>query len=174
MCEAEMLRRTGLSVLAHQQRTIANLVELRSIAPDLPFIPVLQGWTSGDYHDCIDAYEKAGVDLFAEPVVGLGTVCRRQNTMSAALLVSGLVACGLRIHGFGFKMTGLKAVGHLLESSDSLAWSYHARREPPLDAACAARHKNCANCPRFAMLWRESLLSSLESAAPQLALPGLS
>jgi hypothetical protein len=162
MCEADMLKRTGLSVAEHQRRTVENLLELRAVAPDLYFVPVLQGWTSGEYYDCVDAYQRAGINLFAEPVVGLGTVCRRQNTTSAALLVRGLVACGLRIHGFGFKATGLRAVGRLLESSDSLAWSYHARREPPLDAACAAKHKNCANCHRFALLWRESLLGSLE------------
>jgi hypothetical protein len=35
---------TGLSVAEHQRRTVANLLELRQLAPDLPFIPVLQGY----------------------------------------------------------------------------------------------------------------------------------
>lgn len=39
-----MLARTGLTVREHQERTIANFLELRRIAPGLPFIPVLQGW----------------------------------------------------------------------------------------------------------------------------------
>lgn len=163
MCEPDMLKRTGLTVVEHQRRTVANFLELRAVAPDLPIIPVLQGWCEGDYYDCLDMYEKAGVDMAAEPLVGLGTVCRRQNTLRASWIITSLISCGLRLHGFGFKATGLRGCGgRMLTSADSLAWSYHARREPPLDAECAARHKNCANCPRFALLWRETMLASLE------------
>ncbi|NUP12913.1 MAG: hypothetical protein HOW73_43290 [Polyangiaceae bacterium] len=172
MCEAEMLKRTKLTIADHIRLTVENFVELRSIAPDLPIVPVLQGWTSGDYYDCAEAYERAGVDLCAEPLVGLGTVCRRQNTTSAALLVSGFVAAGLKIHGFGFKATGLKTCGKLLTSADSMAWSYHARREPPLDE-CRGKHKNCANCPIFALMWREAMLASMERSDGQLQLAGV-
>jgi hypothetical protein len=35
---------THLSVAEHQRRTVANFVQLRDLAPDLPFIPVVQGW----------------------------------------------------------------------------------------------------------------------------------
>jgi hypothetical protein len=173
MCEAGMLAKTGLSIAEHQRRTIANLIELRSLAPDLPFVPVLQGWTSGDYHDCAEAYELAGVDLTQEPLVGLGTVCRRQNTLSASFLITGLVAAGIgKLHGFGFKATGLRSIGgQLLESADSLAWSFHARREPPR-FGCESKHKNCANCPLFALDWRSDLLASLERERVQLHLPG--
>jgi hypothetical protein len=38
---------TGLSVAEHQARTVANYLELRSLAPELPFVPVLQGWSVG-------------------------------------------------------------------------------------------------------------------------------
>ncbi len=49
MCEPQIVARTGLSVREHQERTVANYLTLRSIAPDLPFIPVLQGWRIADY-----------------------------------------------------------------------------------------------------------------------------
>lgn len=171
MCEPVMLAKTGLSVAEHQRRTIANYLELRSLAPDMPFIPVLQGWCPGDYFDHLEAYERAGVDLRALPLVGVGTVCRRQNTTRAAILISELAREGLRLHGFGFKRTGLLAVGDDLASADSMAWSYHARREPPLPE-CAGTHKNCANCARFALEWREDTLSMLDRAGRQLLLPG--
>lgn len=74
--------------------------------------------------------------------------------------------CQAQVHGFGFKITGLQSVGNLLTSSDSLAWSYHARREPPLPE-CVGRHKNCANCPIFALEWREALLSVVGATADQ-------
>lgn len=69
------------------------------------------------------------VDLRKQPVVGLGSVCRRQCTTSAGNIVSTLAHDGLRLHGFGFKLTGLKAFGKYLVSADSMAWSFHERRE---------------------------------------------
>ena len=40
---------TGLTVGEHQRRTVENFLELLELAPDLPFIPVLQGWSTSDY-----------------------------------------------------------------------------------------------------------------------------
>lgn len=173
MCEAVMLAKTGLTVAEHQRRTVASVQELRALGA--PVIPVLQGWSHGDYLDCLEAYDRAGLDLRAEPVVGLGTVCRRQNTTLAALIVRSLASEGIRLHGFGFKATGLRACGDALVSSDSLAWSYHARREPPRDE-CRGRHINCANCLPFALEWRSDLLESLDRRdvrAQQMALAGV-
>jgi hypothetical protein len=159
MCEPTMLARTGLSVRTHQRRTIANLLELRSLAPDLPFVPVLQGWTWGDYFDHVEAYERAGIDLRCEPLVGIGSVCRRQSTLRANLLLSQLAREGLRLHAFGFKKEGLRFVSDRLSSSDSMAWSLSARKNAPLPE-CA--HRSCSNCIAYALTWRSELLSSLD------------
>lgn len=175
MCEPVILHGgkgfagTGLSVDEHQRRTIDNFLELRALAPDLPWIPVLQGWAVASYWSCIELYDRAGVDLTAEPLVGVGSVCRRQSTISASVLLATLARHGLRLHGFGFKMTGLIASAHKLASADSLAWSYNARRRPPLpghDAPGPGRpsgHKNCANCHEYALAWRDDLLARIES-----------
>lgn len=56
MCEPTIIRRTGLSVEEHQERTMLSWLELNNIAPELPWLPVLQGWTRGDYLHHIDAY----------------------------------------------------------------------------------------------------------------------
>ena len=48
--------------------------------------------------------------------------------------------------------------GHALASADSLAWSYDARRRPPLPGHT---HKNCANCQPYALTWRTRVLNSL-------------
>lgn len=158
MCEPVMLRATGLTVDEHQRRTIASVQELRALGA--PVIPVLQGWGLWDYLRHVEDYDRAGIDLRAEPVVGVGTVCRRQQTGMASTLMHMLHAEGIRTHGFGFKATGLRAAHDAMTSADSLAWSYHARREPPM-AGHGARHKNCANCPDFALDWRADLLASL-------------
>ncbi|MCX4574542.1 hypothetical protein OHB41_15345 [Streptomyces sp. NBC_01571] len=149
---------THLSVAEHQRRTVNNFLELRSLAPDLRIAPVIQGDTVSAYERCAELYEKAGVDLRAEPVVGLGSVCRLQSTREGAAIVTAMAAHGFKLHGFGFKILGLERVGHLLASADSAAWSSHARRRPPL---AGHTHKNCANCIDYALLWRERVIRAI-------------
>ncbi len=144
---------------------------------------MVQGWSTADYLRCVQRYQQAGVDLAAEPLVGLGSVCRRQGGGQAAQIVTELRAAGVaRLHGFGVKTCGLARYGHLLASADSLAWSYDARRATPL-AGCVGRHRNCANCLPYALAWRERLLARLArprpvqlplwpDTAPELAPPG--
>ncbi len=160
MCEPVMLAKTGLTIAKHQRRTVANYLELRALAPEVPFIPVLQGWTTGDYLTCVDLYQAAGVDLAGVPVVGLGSVCRRQATAEIGDLVATLAGLGLRLHGFGVKRLGLARYGHLLASADSMAWSAQYRRQSSPLPGCAA-HKNCANCLRAALRYRAAVLADL-------------
>ncbi len=157
MCEPHILARTGLSVREHQDRTVASYLELRRLAPDLPFIPVLQGWHLADYLRCVRLYAAAGVDLAAVPLTGLGSVCRRQSTAEIAVIVAALARLGIRLHGFGVKTSGLGRYGHLLVSADSMAWSYAARRLPALPGCTG--HKNCANCLAYATGWRSRILA---------------
>jgi hypothetical protein len=169
MCEPAILRQTGLDVAEHQARTVSNYVDLRHRAPDVPWLPVVQGWTLDDYLRCLDLYGRAGVDLAAAPVVGIGTVCRRQASAEAARIIDRLADEGLRLHGFGLKLGGLGATAGRLAAADSMAWSFAARRADPLPG-CA--HKNCANCRRYALLWRERVLRVIargEAAPRQLS-----
>lgn len=177
MCEPFMLAKTGLTVAEHQVRTVDNFLVLSELWPSVsdaecPFMPVLQGWTREDYLCCWDLYAAAGVDLGQYPVVGLGSVCRRQATGEIGDIVAALrtVDAELPLHGFGVKRRGLELYGPDLASADSMAWSYQARREPALDG-CAG-HSNCANCIRYALRWRDdvvALLDRAERAPRQLA-----
>ncbi|MEU0589919.1 DUF7221 family queuine tRNA-ribosyltransferase-like protein [Streptomyces ardesiacus] len=178
MCEPWITAKTGLTVEEHQARTVGNYLELKAIDDRLPIIPVLQGWTIPDYEHCIDLYDRAGVDLRALPLVGIGSVCRRQGTEEAARLVRRIADYGIRLHGFGFKIDGLRRVAQYLPSSDSMAWSAAGRRE---EQGCDFRfpgsrgpHKNEANCLRYALKWRDDVLAAIEEglAQPeQLAFP---
>lgn len=160
MCEPVILAKTGLTVAEHQARTIANYLDLRERAPDLPWAPVLQGWRPDDYRRHLDDYDRAGVDLRTPPVVGLGSVCRRQHTAEVEDLIRSLSVQGLRLHGFGFKVLGLQRLGPVLASADSMAWSFEARRlrRPTCGST---RHANCANCLPAALGWRERVLAAL-------------
>lgn len=161
MCEPWIIEKTGLSVREHQERTVANYLDLQGRGP---FIPVLQGWTLADYETCIDLYAQAGVDLAAEPLVGLGTVCRRQNTAEIAHVVNHLRSYGLSLHGFGMKSRGVARCAHLLESADSMSWSARGRNEWHHEKRrlCGGEHKGgCANCLPWALRWRERVVAGL-------------
>jgi hypothetical protein len=60
-------------------------------------------------------------------------------------------------------LQGLRRCGRHLASADSMAWSYEARREPPMPGH-ASRHRNCANCPEWALRWRRRVLAALEES----------
>jgi hypothetical protein len=170
MCEPAILATTGLTVAAHQRRTVDNFLRLRDLAPDLPIIPVVQGWTVDDYLRCVDLYQRAGVDLTTAPLVGVGSVCRRQDTAQAGHILTAMHTAGItRLHGFGVKVLGLRRHRALLISADSMAWSVAARREPPLPDCHG--HLNCANCPRYAYRWYQHAIAA--AAQPALVQPGL-
>jgi len=159
MCEAGMLAKTGLKIADHQRLTLDNYLELRGLAPDLPIVPVLQGWTLDDYLRHADAYQRAGVQLDRGELVGVGTLCRRQHTATACTILQRLAGLGLKLHGFGVKMQGLDAGGQYLASADSLAWSFQARCKRLRLPGCS--HRTCSSCLRWALQWRERVLDRI-------------
>jgi hypothetical protein len=155
MCEPFVLKKTGLSVEEHQTRTVENYLELTSIAPEIPWMPVLQGFHRWEYVWHVEMYAREGVDLTKQKIVGVGSVCRRQGMVEVQGILSKLHGMGLKLHAFGVKKTGLILSHKYIKSADSMAWSTAGRREGPLSGC---DHDNCANCLRFATLWRQKLL----------------
>lgn len=158
---------THLSVVEHQRSTVLNYVRLRTLDATLPIIPVVQGFERDEYLRCVDLYwSLARVDITTLPLVGIGSVCRRQGTAEAGRILTALHTHGLtRMHGFGFKIQGLTDHGDLLSSADSMAWSIDARRAGAPLPGCI-RHKNCANCLRYALRWRTEVLASARTSTP--------
>jgi hypothetical protein len=154
MCEATALRRTGLTVKDHQRLTVENFLELRDLL-GMIVIPVLQGWERDEYLECVDLYDKSGVDLMAEPVVGVGSICRRDANTAINEVIRSLQP--LKLHGFGVKGDCYRANKHILASADSMAWSRGARYKPPLEGCT---HPHCQNCRLYALRWREKMLVS--------------
>lgn len=176
MAEPFMLAKTGLTVEEHQRRTVANFLdlrarwqaldpsdELRSAAEFCVFMPVLQGWQLADYLRCAEMYADAGIDLTHYPVVGVGSVCRRQATDEIGEIFEALSTLDIAMHGFGVKKAGLEKYGHFLSSADSMAWSFDARRSPRLPG-CSG-HLNCANCLEYALRWRNEVVIRAELGA---------
>jgi hypothetical protein len=159
MCEPATLARTGLTVKEHQRRTVANFVELRQRAPDLPFAPVLQGWRLTDYERCAALYSAEGIDLARESRVGVGSICSRQGSRQVEDILWALAMRGFALHAFGVKTRGLAGCAEVLVSADSTAWSLRARYDAPLPSC---QHQRCSSCVRYAVRWRDRLLAQFE------------
>lgn len=153
MCEPQMLRSTGKTILEHQKLTIRSVLDLRTLSPELPIISVLQGWERDDYLRHWEMYEAAGIHLENESVVGVGSICRRQATGEAADIALSLQP--LRLHAFGAKRDAIGLYGSLLSSCDSMAWSYGGRRSP--DPDCPKR--SCSHCLHYALDWRAKAIN---------------
>ena len=169
MCEPWLMN--GRTVEEHQERTVENYLRLVELAPDLPWLPVLQGWELDDYVTHVGMWMEYGVDLRTFERVGVGSVCRRQATDDIGAIMSLLSGGSISVHGFGVKKAGLRKYGQHLGSADSMAWSFGARRTDPLPGCHHGKYGtgNCANCPRFALQWREELLTSMQSEPKESA-----
>nr|WP_092774988.1 hypothetical protein [Actinokineospora terrae] len=178
MCEPDSLAVTGLSVAEHQRRTVASYLDLTAAweamsthRPDSPFMPGLQGWTPADYVRCVRMYQAAGVDLAAAPVVGLGSVCKREDTEEIAEVVATVRAevPGIRLHGFGVKTGGLARYGAELHSCDSMAWSYAAWKRRIKSARCTQFHRVCSSCLIAAEDWHAKVWPEFVAARADAA-----
>lgn len=129
MCEEVVLRITGQDIDRHQKRTIESYMQLKSIAPNLPWAPVLQGFFPGDHERHLAMYYKNGIDLRCVSTVGVGSVCRRQGMVEADEIVRRLSGMDLKLHLFGYKFTGLPQTIRYVKSADSMAWSMVARKQ---------------------------------------------
>lgn len=174
LCTPDVLRATGLSVRAHQALTTASYLACRQAAPDVPWVPTLQGWYPSDYLLHLDDYTEAGVDLGRLPLVGVGSVANRQHTDTARVVFTELRDAGLpNLHAYGAKRAGLVVWGWAVRSADSQAWSIDARRARA--ALCGADHPTCRNCLAYAEAWGHRtglLLGQADPGHRQLALGG--
>lgn len=132
MCEAHMLKITGMTIEQHQQLTIERYDALVNCDVGGVYImPVLQGYAPEDYVRHIEMY---GERLKHGAWVGVGSVCKRNGDPRAierVLMAIKKARPDLRLHGFGLKSTALSSwiVRELLHTADSMAWSFSARKQ---------------------------------------------
>lgn len=131
MCEPFIVKKTGLSVLEHQRLTVERYDALMVCDPPAYIMPVIQGFEPRQYARHIEDY---GDRLTEGMWVGVGSVCKRNGNPSSVYDVLSMIKSvrpDLRLHGFGVKFTALKHAGvfEFLDTADSLAWSFAARRK---------------------------------------------
>jgi len=132
MCEPAILDRLDRNAKEQQERTVERYREIKShltrLRSDVHLMPVLQGWDARHYKRHIKMY-----DLPEGCWTGVGSVCKRNSTPADVQRVLRSVKDfrpDLRLHGFGIKTEALKrpAIREMLYSADSMAWSFHARK----------------------------------------------
>jgi hypothetical protein len=130
-------------------------------------MPVLQGWKPSDY--CQGPIYEQNYDW--PTLVGVGSVCRRHLNGPNGLfrVISALddvLPPHVKLHLFGVKGTAaaVLATHHRIESIDSMAWSFRARKH--------ALHDDvpCTNEVRAAVMgqWYENASASINRPQPQL------
>lgn len=132
MCEERILAKTGLTVADHQRLTIERYDGLlKAGTAGVYVLPVLQGYHPTEYVNHIRAY---GARLSPGMWVGVGSVCKRNGKpreIERVLLAIHTERPDLKLHGFGLKQTALGSglVRALLHTADSMAWSFHERKQ---------------------------------------------
>lgn len=166
MCEAAMLAKTGLAIPDHQRLTIERYDALLQLITGVYLMPVLQGYEPDEYVSHVRQY---GDRLATGAWVGVGSVCKRNASPCLILDVLGAIKIerpDLKLHGFGLKTVALAngTIRELLETADSMAWSFAARK--------AGRNAND---------WREAMEFKKSVARPGLyqmhlieSIPGVS
>lgn len=153
MCEPVMLNKTGLTVAEHQRLTIERYDALLRCETGCYIMPVLQGYEPEEYVSHIRQY---GARLAHGAWVGVGSVCKRNA--SPCLILDVLIAIkterpDLGLHAFGLKTTALAhgTIRALLETSDSMSWSFEARKKKTgaNDWRNAMKFKNAVGRPQL-------------------------
>ncbi len=130
MCEPWIIAKTGLSVEEHQRLTIERYDALAAENLPVPILPVLQGYHPSDYVRHLLAY---GERLRPGMRVGVGSICKRNGKPDQVIAILSAIKRerpDLKLHGFGLKKLSLmdRTLRGLLHSADSMAWSFHARK----------------------------------------------
>jgi hypothetical protein len=155
-------RITGLSIKAHQSKTLYSYIELIETAPDVNWVPVLVGWDPHDFIEMASSCYSCAVNLEKLPLVALGGLATRQHLPEVAQLVAYFRRGGFRLHGLGFKRSGLSMCAHMLASADSQNWSQEARLEAkdgtrrPTPNCSHTTH--CGNCLHKALEYRDEII----------------
>lgn len=154
MVEPSQLERTGLTVREHQERTIESFLTLRELAPEIRWLPVVQGQTVEQYLEHVDMYARAGVDLSTIERVGVGSICRRTNSAEITEILHELQLRGLRLHAFGLKSAALERNNETIKSTDSMAWSLRGRYITGSTGETDSEGRSLQNSQEFAEQWR--------------------
>lgn len=132
-CERGVNRSIHPSNRARIDAGLANEQSLRALAPDLPWLAVLQGDSPAER--TYDLVRRCHLGLLPAPggVAGIGSICgRRAREAAAVIRWYGRRLPGVSYHAFGLDVRALDVaddVALLLASWDSYAWLWARGRK---------------------------------------------
>jgi hypothetical protein len=127
-CEREVNRGIYATNRDRIKATIYNEIALRALAPDLPWLGVLQGNTIEER--ALDVALRRRIGLLTG-YMGIGSICRRGPVEASRVIdFYGEQLPGTRYHAFGLSIRTLDTplaprVFHLLQSWDSYVWGWN-------------------------------------------------
>jgi len=134
-CEPD-INRTNLKTNKERiDSTIQNALSCIDYEPNLPWVPIVQGYTLQEYRYCLDQYKEVGLYDDDFHLWAIGSLCARKKVGGIRKIVVDLSReINYPIHTFGMTITALKdpQIFFNIHSSDSGAWSFNAKSHQKL------------------------------------------
>lgn len=128
-CEPEVSRKKYKTNIERIHQTLDNALKLVDLAPELPWVMVVQGYTPAEYLWCLDLIKEREL---VTKTMAIGSLCVRKKIGEAwkvIKLVKAELPGWVRLHGFGVDLRFLRNrnIFHALYSTDTAAWKMNNR-----------------------------------------------
>jgi len=134
-CEPNTNRSILKSNKERIDNTVQNALSCIDYDPNLPWVPVIQGYTLNEYLYCLDLYKDAKMYHDDFHLWAIGTLCARKKLDGIRSMVVNITdKINAPVHTFGMNYRFLKdpQIFFSIYSSDSGAWSYNGRAHEKL------------------------------------------
>jgi hypothetical protein len=132
----DILAPRGLPVAEGIRKTVEYGVEVAALAEKLgaldKVVPVLQGFDDpSQWLESLDLYRQHGITPRRFGLWGLGSICMMRSPRLVESIVSEVKRAlgGAKIHVFGISMNSLRRVFRAVDSYDTSAWVYWAKKD---------------------------------------------
>jgi len=132
----DILAPRGLPVAEGIRKTVEYGVEVAALAEKLgaldKVVPVLQGFDDpSQWLESLDLYRQHGITPRRFGLWGLGSICMMRSPRLVESVVSEVKRAlgGAKIHVFGISMNSLRRVFRAVDSYDTSAWVYWAKKD---------------------------------------------
>jgi len=132
----DILTPRGLPVAEGIRKTVEYGAEVVALAEKLGVlgrvVPVLQGFDDpSQWLESLDLYKQHGITPQRFKLWGVGSICmmRSPKLVERVLSEAKKALNGAKIHVFSISMNSLRRVFHLVDSYDTSAWVYWAKKD---------------------------------------------
>jgi len=132
----DILAPRGMPVAEGIRKTVEYGVEVVALAEEFgaldKVVPVLQGFDDpSQWLESLDLYKQHGITSQKFKLWGVGSICMMRSPKLVERVLSEVKKAlnGAKIHVFGISMNSLRRVFHLVDSYDTSAWVYWAKKD---------------------------------------------